>query len=527
MATKPRDINALISRNHDSLFKPRVLSVRPGFKARKGWLTGERAIVVTVSRKLGAVPPDDLIPPQIGGVPTDVRQASAQKREELLTPKKYAAKLRVTPDTGSVPHFADERTVQGTKPAAAASAHAALAARVTKPKIEYAGPAGFALTPIEAPASVILSASPDAGWPVLKDFLKGTTRSLTVGLYDFTSAHILATVQAVLRTKQVKLTLDHPPLNPTADQSDEDTVRELVDAFGSDLDQAWALARLDQEASAWIYPTSYHIKVAVRDSAQCWLSSGNWNNSNQPDIDPFSQATDKSEARHRDRDWHVVIDQPELAGVFEAYLLNDLAIASQHNNPPAAVGPPIQAPALPRQQTRAFTTFFEPKTIQGTIKITPLLTPDPGVYAGAVKELIASAQQSLYLQFQYIVLPKAVDATSQAFVDLVQAVIDRQNAGVDVRIIMSEFEKLGRLEQLQAMGLDVVNKVKIQNNVHNKGIIVDGESVLISSQNWSTDGTLYNRDAGVILHNAEAAGYFQQIFLHDWDHLATRKALPD
>ena len=50
---------------------------------------------------------------------------------------------------------------------------------------------------------------------------------------------------------------------------------------------------------------------------------------------------------------------------------------------------------------------------------------------------------------------------------------------------------------------------------------------LVGSQNWSTDGTLYNRDAGVIIEHPDAAQYFQQIFLHDWDHLATQKARSD
>jgi hypothetical protein len=39
---------------------------------------------------------------------------------------------------------------------------------------------------------------------------------------------------------------------------------------------------------------------------------------------------------------------------------------------------------------------------------------------------------------------------------------------------MSEYETSGYLEQLQSAGLDVVNSVRIQNNVHNKGIVVDG-----------------------------------------------------
>jgi phosphatidylserine/phosphatidylglycerophosphate/cardiolipin synthase-like enzyme len=62
--------------------------------------------------------------------------------------------------------------------------------------------------------------------------------------------------------------------------------------------------------------------------------------------------------------------------------------------------------------------------------------------------------------------------------------------------------------------------VRRQNNVHNKGVVVDGAVVMVSSQNWSADGTLRNRDAGLILHDVEAAAYFEEIFLHDWDNLA-------
>jgi hypothetical protein len=304
-------------------------------------------------------------------------------------------------------------------------------------------------------------------------------------------------------------------------------VTELKAALKDHMSQAWALTRMDNEASAWIYPTSYHIKVAVQDSSKTWLSSGNWNNSNQPAISPADNAADATTARHRDRDWHVVISEPEIAKVFEAYLQNDLTVAAAHNNPDQGPGAPVPPPPLPGSTTPPFQQFFPTATVTGKIMITPLLTPDPGVYADAVKALIASATTSLYLQYQYIELPKAIDATSQAFVDLVQAVIDRQNAGIDVRIIVSEFETAGYLEQLQQMGLNVVDNVKIQRNVHNKGILVDGKAVLVSSQNWSTDGTLYNRDAGVIIHDAAAAQYFQQIFLHDWDHLAIKRATSD
>jgi hypothetical protein len=56
------------------------------------------------------------------------------------------------------------------------------------------------------------------------------------------------------------------------------------------------------------------------------------------------------------------------------------------------------------------------------------------------------------MQFQYIEPPRAGSADAQGFIDLINAVIDRQGNGVEVKIIMSEFEKAGYLEQLQGMG---------------------------------------------------------------------------
>jgi phosphatidylserine/phosphatidylglycerophosphate/cardiolipin synthase-like enzyme len=85
---------------------------------------------------------------------------------------------------------------------------------------------------------------------------------------------------------------------------------------------------------------------------------------------------------------------------------------------------------------------------------------------------------------------------------------------------LSEFQKLkGGLEALQAAGINL-DKVKIQNNVHNKGFVFDHKKVVISSMNWSGEGVLSNRDAGVIIDNATAAAYYEKVFLDDWQNHA-------
>lgn len=132
--------------------------------------------------------------------------------------------------------------------------------------------------------------------------------------------------------------------------------------------------------------------------------------------------------------------------------------------------------------------------------------------------LVQSAEKKLYIQLQYI-HPSDKDEDAD-FTALLNAVIDRIQAGVDVRIILSQWQlSHGWLERLQAAGIDL-DVVKIQNGIHNKGFVVDSKVVALGSQNWSAEGALRNRDASVIIENEKAAKYYEQIFLHDWDRIA-------
>ena len=514
-------VQRVIDDNLDALRRPGVLSVRPGFRMRDHWLTHERAVVVTVAP--GTARTAAGLPAELHGVPLDVREASAAKVARLGAGEDAVG---LAPDQGGVPVFADERVFVTAAAHAQGSEHPEAAKKPAKPQLEYSAPAGATLTPVTGTVQLELSASPDSGWSVLKTFLQGTKESLTIGLYDFTSAHILQEFETIAAGKKVTLVLDHPAKNPTADQTDDQTVADLESTLGASFDHAWALERSDPHATAWIFPSAYHIKVAVRDSDTVWLSSGNWNNSNQPDIDPVNNPDDRTEARSRDRDWHVVIHDAALAKQFEAYLLHDHEVAAQHQVSEAAA---FETELLmqPAVETPPFATFAASESVDEHLTITPLLTPDPGVYSGAMLELIQGATTSLHLQFQYIEPPKTPTDASAPFSELIAAIVARQNAGVDVKVIMSEYETSGYLEQLQELGLDVVNNVKIQNNVHNKGVVVDGVRTLVSSQNWSTAGALQNRDAGVIIDDEHVAQYFGAIFLHDWDHLAVQKAQND
>jgi hypothetical protein len=514
----------LIKAHAAELKKPGILSIRPGYRMENDWITNEPAIVVITVPGAG----DAALPTRIAGISVDVRQATPIEAMRYQYPAIYARLEAERPelDSGAFPEV-DPLTYQQ---ALVSSVTETLAA---KPQIIYEPPTGVELKPVAGHITITCHASPDAGWPTLRDFLSSTQTKLTVGMYDFTSAHILKQLENdLMGAKTLVLTLDHPAINPTADQSDWESMKTLKTQLGSSIRSAWALVRSNPAVVRWIYPTAYHIKVAVRDGRAIWLSSGNWNNSNQPEMDPINHPvdTDQHTAASSDRDWHVIICDATLARTYEAFLTHDCEVARLEAGTtgptPLAIDTATAIPESFQPQARGPWKFFAPLTLESEpMTVTPLLTPDKGIYQEAMLNLVQSAQQKLYVQLQYIHPSDA--PVDRAFKELVDALSSQLAKGCDVRVILSQYQTSnGWLERLQAAGVGL-RVVRIQNGLHNKGFVVDSRIVALGSQNWSGDGVLRNRDASVIIENAKAAQYYEAIFLHDWDNLAAQSVRAD
>ena len=80
------------------------------------------------------------------------------------------------------------------------------------------------------------------------------------------------------------------------------------------------------------------------------------------------------------------------------------------------------------------------------------------------------------------------------------------------------------VEELKRRGFpDVNERIRKLRNTHTKGLIVDGQRVLLGSQNWSPLGVSLNRDASLIFDDSRIAQYFLKVFDIDWSR-ATRVA---
>jgi hypothetical protein len=379
------------------------------------------------------------------------------------------------------------------------------------------------LNEVNDTVNLICHASPDAGWPKLQEFIDGIKNHFTLAMYDFTATHIYSALKGAMNAVQGELDVCYDAKASTA-RTGEMTEADIMAGLESAFKKRCEIAKA---AVGSLYPNAYHIKVAVRDSQAFWISSGNWQGSNQPDADASKLSVNEQRkllAEHN-REWHVIVEHPDLAKMFERYIQWDMTEAARvlkRGGPPLPPPEPdLFFPPEPPAVMRGPLTpvqIFAPLVLKATkVRIQPLLTPDN--YGDFIIPLLKSAQKTLYFQNQYI----NYGPNGGVLCKLVDAMADRIRHGVDVRIILRDGDTRKMLEALKNKGLDT-DKIKLLKGCHNKGIIVDSKAVVVSSQNWSGDGVQFNRDAGLIMYHPAIAQYFEKIFLYDWNSRAHQRA---
>jgi hypothetical protein len=382
--------------------------------------------------------------------------------------------------------------------------------------------------------NLTICVSPEAGWSELETFLAGTEERLTVAMYQFTAPHIFKAVSKAVTAagREFELVLHPIPEKPPRsgvkanDLNEQDEVLDpLEKKMKNRFQMAWAtLVSKDHPDGLWA--SAYHIKVAVRDGHAVWLSSGNWQSSNQPNVYPFVKGADKLPAgfqRKYNRDYHAIIENDTLASIYETYIKRDYKLASaQAGQADSFEAPDLFVPAEEEEAPEEFAhppQFFPPLRLNRVVSVQPLLTPDN--YAVNALKLIESAQKSVWFQNQYINY-RGTDEDFTEFRLLVSALKKQIDRGLEVRIICRDMMKQESLDILVALGFPRA-VFRFQPACHNKTIIVDGKVVMFGSHNWSNEGVKTNRDASLIFDDEEIAQYLAQVYEYDWEQLATAK----
>lgn len=382
---------------------------------------------------------------------------------------------------------------------------------------------GFSFDPVDEDMEVLCHVGPERSWSVLSDFLAKAKGRMVSSIYEFHADHIAQAIEKRLADNiQLQLVMDNATrVTREGVKVGEFDRRTVFGRWASDFDFERVYV---PEGPSGLIANSYHIKVTVEDDGRFWLSSGNWKSSSQPDIaaaDLGSPAGIK--AAKGNREWHVVVRNKVLADRFRNHILADLAFSQMNGGTEESFADDVfidipetslesvelEAPAL---------QIFEPKQIERRVKARPLLTPDKfgRVYTDAVVELIESARNQLLFQIPYI---DSYKPSAKGNLDrLVTALVRKSKEIADLRVILrSDYDTwVACAEDLQKRGLNLERCLKHVPKTHTKGMIVDGQRVLVGSHNWSGGGVTSNRDASLLFDDVEIAEYYRAVFEVDW-----------
>ena len=140
-----------------------------------------------------------------------------------------------------------------------------------------------------------------------------------------------------------------------------------------------------------------------------------------------------------------------------------------------------------------------------------IVEPDEGV--APVRELIDSAQTSLLIKQFTFTEPS-----------LIQAVIDRRSAGVDVRVMLNAARSGGdrandeTYAQFEAADIAVQWASPNFYVTHEKSVVVDEEVALVATFNMCDKYFTRTRDYGVITDDPLHVAQIVEVFNADWDH---------
>lgn len=145
---------------------------------------------------------------------------------------------------------------------------------------------------------------------------------------------------------------------------------------------------------------------------------------------------------------------------------------------------------------------------------TPRLIVEPDEGLEPVREFIDTAERSLLIkQFTF---------TEES---LIQAVIDRRKAGVEVRVMLNAQRSGGdranddSYERLKSADINVQWSSPKFYVTHEKSIVVDEKTALVATFNLMEKYFSLTRDYGVITHDPRHVSQIIEVFNADWEHL--------
>ena len=349
--------------------------------------------------------------------------------------------------------------------------------------------------------------SPDEGDVPLLRFLSSAESTIEVAVYTFTSERIASVLAAAAeRGVQVRVLLDGAPVGGIEDAEH----RVVGGLLAAGVEVRW-LAGGPDIVKRYRY---LHAKYAVVDARAAWIGSENFGDAGFP------------EERRGNRGWSVIAEDEGVASALRIVFEADFDVRRRDS---IAATETMQQ-RLPLPPPVAERSSAEVTSVQAGRLV---LAPDTALDTDGILGLFGSATHRLSIEAFY--LDEVWRGGPNPFLEAAFAAAHR---GVSVRIlldgswasveadagtnddVMARINGRARNESvsLEARLLEPRGPIE---RLHNKGAVVDGRAVLVSSMNLALGSATENREVGLIVEDPSLAATFEAAFDADWDGRST------
>ncbi len=346
--------------------------------------------------------------------------------------------------------------------------------------------------------------SPEDSRDGLLSFLESARTTADVSVYTLTSEAIAGTLAGLARSGvRVRILLDGAPVGG---------INEHGRMIAAGLAQAGAEVRFLRGDTDVVKRYRYlHAKYAVLDRARVFISSEN-----------FGDAGFPTDGDAGNRGWSVAIEDADLADALDRVFESDFdprrrdSIAAEPTTTETFPEPPGIAP-------------WSPGPSSAPRRARLVVAPDTALEPSGLLDLLASAQDRLWIEAFYI-----EETWGDVPNPFLEAAFDAARRGVQVRILLDgswwntdeemadnddAIAHINERAAFEGLRLEarLVEPAGPIDRVHNKGVLVDGRAVFVSSMNWALASATQNREVGLILEDPAIAGTFERALWEDWD----------
>ena len=345
-------------------------------------------------------------------------------------------------------------------------------------------------------------ASPDSSYDSMMHFLDNVNSSLYIAIYQFTDVRIAERIANLSQNGvSVKILIEGDPVQGMSQRGR--SCLALISERGGHVRK---ITRNEYDPF-----TYYHPKYMIRDNSSVFLTSEN-----------FVASSFSPKRSYGNRGWGVILETEPLASYYTSVFDFDWEFGVNFSPDKEEIS------CIELSQGR-YSPFAEKTVFQEEFNVTPILAPDNSMSESTIKGMIDSAEESIYVQQYYI---RHWERKDNPYLNAIKEAAER---GVEVKIMLDSTwyhmegngnEKI--IEELNDFALEEEVELEARSlsqfkgllKSHNKGMIVDQDTVLISSINWNANSPLQNREVGVIVENQNIGEYYSNIFLEDWkDHI--------